>query len=55
MTAVYTRRCGRAAVGRARVESEGGQALGHVRVLDAVVVARLNRVIGTLVRLVGSG
>jgi hypothetical protein len=31
------------------------QVLGYVGALDAVVVAKLNRVIGTLVRIVGSG
>lgn len=34
---------------------EVAQALGYVGALDAEVVARLHRVIGTLVRLVGSG
>ena len=34
---------------------EVAQALGYVVSLDAAVVAKLHRVIGTLVRLVGSG
>ena len=34
---------------------EAAHALGYVASLDAAVVAQLNRVIGTLVRLVGAG